>query len=327
MVTPSRIRTLELGALLALLAAIYAFALTSPLRDAAPPPVAIGMALDLTLTAAAATWWLGVRGAGLPRRAPLVVFGVGALTARLILPAQTQAAHLALGAGLALELLVAATVVVRAPRLVRRLRADAGLPLLLRLTAALEDVGLPRLVARILASELATLPLALTGWVRRAPRAGFSVHRTHCALATHAVLAVLIAAETVALHLLLARVSPMAAWIATGSSVYALFWVIGDAHALRLGRIRVEEGAVVVEIARRWAAVIPRDSIVAVHRETAVAPGTLDLAIETPTVALELSVPVTARGLFGRTRSGSRVALTIDDPAGFIAALGLSLAR
>jgi hypothetical protein len=327
MVTPARLRTLELGALFALLAAIYAFVLTSPFRAPAPPPVAIGMALDLTLTAAAATWWLGVRGAGLPRRAPLVAFGAGALTARLVLPA--QAAHLALGAGLALELLVAATVVVRAPRLVRRLRRDAGLPLILRLGDALEDIGIPRPFARILTTELATLPLALTGWFRRAPRAGFTVHRTYCTLATHVVLIGLIAAETVALHLLLGRASPIAAWIATASSIYTLLWLIGDAHALRLGRIRVEPGVVIVEIARRWAVVIPRDAIVAVHRETAAAPGavdreiesTLDLSIETPTVTLELTAPITARGPFGRTRTGARVALTVDDPAGFAAAL------
>jgi hypothetical protein len=37
--------------------------------------------------------------------------------------------------------------------------------------------------------------------------------------------------------------------------------------------------------------------------------------------ALELSAPVTARGPFGRTRTGTRVAITIDDPAGFVAAL------
>jgi hypothetical protein len=323
MVTPARLRTLELGALLALLAAIYAFALTSSLRGAPPLPVSLGIALDLTLTAAAATWWLGVRGAGLPRRTPLVVFGAGVLTARLLLPA--PAAHLALGAGLALELLVFATVVVRAPRLLRRLREGADLPLLLRLADALEDVGVPRLIARILTTEIATTGLALTGWFRRAPRTGFTVHRTHCAIASNVVLIGLVALETFVVHLLLARVSPVAAWIATACSIYALLWLIGDAHALRLGRIRVERDAVVIEIARRWAAVIPRRAIVAVHRETAVAPGavdrTIDLSIETPTVVLELSAPATARGPFGLTRTGARVALTVDDPAGFAAAL------
>jgi len=176
-------------------------------------------------------------------------------------------------------------------------------------------------VARILTTELTTTTLALTGWFRRGPRHGFSVHRTHCTLAFHVVLSLMLALETIVLHLLLAQVSLLGAWIATGSSIYALIWLAGDAHALRLCRIRVEPEAVVIEIARRWAAVIPRHTITAARRETALAEGALDLAIETPTIALELSAPITARGPFGLTRTGTRVALTIDDAAGFLAAL------
>jgi hypothetical protein len=176
-------------------------------------------------------------------------------------------------------------------------------------------------VARILTTEVATVGLALTGWVRRGPRGGFTVHRTHHTLAMHVVLVGMIALETLVLHLLLARATVLGAWISTGLSIYGVLWIVGDAHALRLGRIRVERDRVVIEIARRWAAVVPRRLIVAARRETAVAPGTVDLAIETPTVALELAAPITARGPFGLARTGARLALTVDDPDGFLAAL------
>ena len=316
MVTSVRLRVLELGALLV---AIYALALTFAIRGMPSPGVAAGLAIDLTVTAAAATWWLGVRCGWLSRRAPFVVFGVGALTARLVL--SIEASRLALGIGVGLELIAIAMTAVRARRLIRRMRRDADLPMIIRLADGLEDIGIPRRLARILTTEISTTGLALTGWFRRAPRHGFTVHRTHCSLAVHAVIAGLIALETIAFHLLLAQATVVGAWIATGSSIYALLWLVGDAHALRLGRIRVERDAVVIEIGRRWAAIIPRRTIVAVHRETALADGTVDLAIETPTVALELSAPITARGPFGRTRTGARLALTIDDAAGFIAAL------
>ena len=62
--------------------------------------------------------------------------------------------------------------------------------------------------------------------------------------------------------------------------------------------------------------------IAAVRRAEAVAPGAIDLAIENPTVELELSAPVTVRGPFGLTRTGARLALTVDDADGFVAALG-----
>ena len=321
---PDRLCALALGALLA---AIYALAIGSAIHGAPPAGFALGLAVDLTVTATAATWWLGTRRGLLPRRAPLVVLAAGGLTSRLVLA--RNASRAALGMGAALELAVLALAAVRARRLVRRLREDAGRPLILRLADALEEIGIPRRVARILTTEAATMELALTGWVRRAPRGGFSSHRTHGSLAIHGVLIFLIATETVALHLLIAQASAIGAWISTGTSIYAALWLIGDAHALRLGRIRVERDAVVIEIARRWAAIVPRRAIAAARPETALAhdargrpaPGTLALAVEAPTVVLELSEPVTARGPFGLTRTGTRVALTVDDPAGFLAAL------
>jgi hypothetical protein len=271
------------------------------------------------VTATAVTWWLGVRRGLLPRRALYMVFGVGALVSRLVLPG--DASRLVVGAGIALELGMLALISVRAPRFVRRLRRGAGLPTLLRIADALEEVGVPRRLARIMTTELTAFGLALTGWFRRAPQGGYSVHRTHMTLAFHVVFGGLIVVETFLFHLLLARVSEVGAWVATGSSIYVLIWLMGDAHGLRLGRVRIDRDAVVIEIARRWAAIVPRRTITAVRRVTAAPDGALDLALETPTVVLELSAPITARGPFGLTRTGTVVALTIDDAEGFIAAL------
>lgn len=316
MVTSARVRVVELGALLV---AIYAIAVTCAIRGMPSPVIAAAIAVDLTVTATVATWWLGVRSGLLSRRAPFVVFGIGALTARLVV--SVEGGRLAIGIGIGLELVVLALVAGRARRLIRRLRRDPGAPLIIRLGDALEDVGVPRRVARILTTEVTTMELAVTGWFRRAGR-GFSVHRTYSSLAFHVVIIGMIALETFVFHLLLGRVTLVGAWISTGLSIYAVLWLVGDAHALRLGRIRVERDEVIVEIARRWAAVIPRRAIVAARRTTAVAEGALNLAIETPTVELELAEPITARGPFGLTRTGARVALTVDDAAGFAAALG-----
>jgi hypothetical protein len=317
MMTLARLRALELGAVLV---AIYLLALALAIRGIPSQAIAVGLALDLTVTAAAATWWLGVRGGRLPKQAPFVVLGAGVLTSRLLLPA--EAVKVAIVIGLGLEAIVLATIAARLPRLIRGLRRAAHLPALLRLAEGFESAGVPRWLAGILATEVSMLGLALTGWFRRASRHGFTVHRTHCSIAIDVVLAWMIVLETFVAHLLLARVSVVAAWISTGCSLYALLWLVGDAHALRLGRVRIERDDVVIEVARRWAAVIPRRTIVAVREAAAVAEGAIDLAIETPTVELELSAPVTARGPFGLTRTGTRVALTIDDAAGFVAALG-----
>src|SRR5688572_7116162 len=101
MVTPVRLRALELGAVLV---AIYALALLCAIRGISSSEIAIGLALDLTVTAAAATWWLGVKRGVLSQRAPFIVLGIGILTTRLLLPA--EASHVAFGVGIGLELLV-----------------------------------------------------------------------------------------------------------------------------------------------------------------------------------------------------------------------------
>ncbi len=113
MVTLARLRAAELDTVLVV---IYALALDSAIRGISSPEIAIGLALDLTVTATAATWWLGVRRGLLSQGAPFVVLGVGVLTARLVLPA--EAAHVAFGIGVGIEALVLATIVVRAPRLI-----------------------------------------------------------------------------------------------------------------------------------------------------------------------------------------------------------------
>jgi hypothetical protein len=308
----------RIPALAVVLAAIYVLAVIAAVRGL-PHPVTLALGFDLTVTATAATWWLAVRPGLLPRRALIAVFAVGALVARLVLAG--DASHVAFAAVATLELFVMALAVIRMRRLVRRYRATAGTPLIIRLADALEHIGMPRVVARIATTELVTLPMGLIGWFRRAPRDGFSSHRTHLTLAIHVVLVLLVALETLALHIVIVRASPLWAWISTGSSIYFALWLLGDMQALRLGRVRVSESALTVEIGRRWAVVVPRDAIVAVHRATACPEGAANLALETPTVVVELTAPVTVRGPFGKTRRGAQLALTIDDPDRFIAAL------
>jgi hypothetical protein len=45
-----------------------------------------------------------------------------------------------------------------------------------------------------------------------------------------------------------------------------------------------------------------------------------------PTVLVTLRAPVAVVGLFGRQRRADRLALTIDDPAGFMAAIAAAAA-
>ena len=131
----------------------------------------------------------------------------------------------------------------------------------------------------------------------------------------------LVIGETVATHLLLAMWSPLAAWIATASSAYLLLWVIADTQAIRIYPVEISGAVLHVRLGVRWRAAIPRDQIASVTEIRAVPEGALDLALFEPTVLVTLRTPALLRGLLGKKRRGDRIALTIDDPKAFIAAV------
>ena len=103
-------------------------------------------------------------------------------------------------------------------------------------------------MAAIFASELAVVGLALTGWFRRPQRGAMSMRSTGW-LTIVGVIGFLMVVETVVLHVVLTMVwSPIAAWVATGSSAYMLLWLIGDAQAVDMARESMESVRVCADL-------------------------------------------------------------------------------
>jgi|JI10StandDraft_1071094.scaffolds.fasta_scaffold02307_4 hypothetical protein len=181
--------------------------------------------------------------------------------------------------------------------------------------------GAPRALAGLLATDLVVLAYATTGWFRRAPRAGFAMHRRKHRAAIVGLLVGLLAVETAALHVVLAGWSAPLAWASTASAAYLALWMLADLHVLRLAPLRVTPTAVVGAVGVRWRLDVPRDAIAAVTAIDAAPPGALAAIVGEPTVLLTLRRPVEVRGLLGRRRTATAIALTIDAPDVFIAAL------
>ncbi|HEY1814388.1 MAG TPA: hypothetical protein VGG74_18680 [Kofleriaceae bacterium] len=286
--------------LVAALALVWCGAIGAWLATHAPP-VAAAAAIDLTVTAGAVAYWLGVRG-----RTLAAIVAAGALAAKLVLGTVLVVA-------VALELATLAVIVVRVRTARRAWRAARDH----RLDAALAAV-LPPLAASLVATEVRVMGHAITGWRRRTSPA-FAVHRASGWSLTAGVLVGLVAAETPAVHLLLVAVgAPTAAWIATALSIYSALWIVGDAHALRHGGIALADDVVVIELGVRWRARIPYAAIV---RAVPGASAELDLAISQANVVVELREPAELIGLFGRRRTARSLALELDDPDAFVAAL------
>jgi hypothetical protein len=266
------------------------------------PAVAIAAAFDLTITAAVAAHLLGVRGRWLA-----AVIAAGALAAKLAL------GRVLVVAG-ALELAMLALPIVRVRRARRAWRAASSD----RLHVALAAV-LPRLAAELVATELIVMSHAVTGWRRRTTPA-FAVHRASGWALTAGVLAVLTLIEAPAVHLVIvAAGAPTAAWIASALALYGALWLVGDAHALRHGGIRLAGDAIAIELGVRWRGAIAYAAIVRVTRGGG--PAELDVAIAGTNVVIELDAPVELVGLFGRIRRVRSLALELDEPDAFVRAL------
>ena len=311
--TTLRIPPLALAglALVAMYAAVFAI-VCSPMFARAPDQIALAATFDLTVTATAAVWWLGVRKKALRAWTLVVVLSFGVSLARRWLPHAPLGALVALGAGL--EVLSMTWLLIRIRRVARATRAARDAGPIGALEHGLIANRIPARAAAIMATELGVLFLAVTGWFRRPPAGALTMRGTGWILFA-GMIGFLVIGETVATHLLVALASPTAAWITTFSSAYALLWIIADCHAIRLYPHAVVGKTLHLRLGIRWRAAVPLADIESITSIHAVPDGALSLALFEPSVLVTLRTPTEVRGLLGRTRRTDRIALTIDDPA------------
>jgi hypothetical protein len=222
------------------------------------------------------------------------------------------------GLGILAEAAVLVFVVVKLRRVIRQVRASRTL----LLVDALEDsLGreLPRRLGAILATEVAAVFYALAGWRRATPTEGFSTHRERSYLVVIGILAFLVAVETAGLHIILLHLSTTAAWIATALSSYTLLWLVGDAQAVRLHPILVDDTGISVSQGIRWRTEVPFAILGAALPVDAAPEGALRMGHLGANVLLRLDRPVWVRGPFGMRRESDRLALMVDGRERFLA--------
>ncbi len=270
-------------------------------------PVAIAAAFDLVVTAGAVAFLLGVRG-----RMLAATVAAGALAAKLVL------GRVLIVAGV-LELATLAVVIIRVRRARRAWRAARASEGPHGALATALSAILPALAAELVATELAVMGYAITGWRARTSTA-FAVHRASGWPLIAGVFVALTLVEAPAVHLVLvAAGAPTVAWIASALALYGAAWLVGDAHALRHGGVRLDANELSIELGVRWRGRIAYAAVAQVTRGTG--PAELDVAIAGANVVVELHEPVELVGLFGRRRRVRSLALELDDPDAFVAAL------
>jgi hypothetical protein len=308
---------------------VWGVAWTAVVATRHAPPVALAAAFDFVITANLALWWIGRRDgrAIVPRWMFGATLAIGLLFARLVL-AGAHGGGLAVavvGGGLELAVVVAVVVRFKRARAAFRTARAAGEGGFAALIAALEATRMPRVVATVIATEVYVFAMAIGGWRRPAPK--LTLHRTNGFTLYAGVFGFLIVAETPAVHIALSMVSPIAAWIATGASIYSLFWLAGYANAVRHGGVLVRDGEIELRIGVRWRARIARVSIASVDVVAEAPAGVLDASIMGANTVVRFAHPVRIDGMFGRVREVDAIALSVDDRAAFQLAFAEPLTR
>jgi hypothetical protein len=277
--------------------------------------VTLAAAFDFVVTANVALWWFGRQ--EVPRWMFGATLAIGLIFARLAVAGAHGGgrAVMVVGGALELALVVGIAIRFRRARAAYRAARAEGAGGFAALIGALEAARMPRVGANVIATEVYLFAMAAAGWRRPVPK--LTVHRANGFTLYAGVLAFLIIAEMPAVHIAVSMASPIAAWIATGASIYSLIWLAGYAHAVRHGGVIVTGREIEIRIGVRWRARIVRDAVAAIEAVTEAPEGVLDASILGANTVVRFTRPVRIFGLFGRIREVDAVALSLDDRAAF----------
>ncbi|WP_374019538.1 hypothetical protein ABU162_07610 [Paenibacillus thiaminolyticus] len=277
--------------------------LTSP-----SPPLSLGVALDFMVVL------------------PLLVFW---LCMRRMSDRKLAAFARALGAGIGLTA-YALYYAARLRATYRQSRSDGASPVDAIRNAFTETASSEKL-GRMLAHEASIGYHAFLSWRKKPYTAEHAVSFSATEQSSMLVIVIgavhLLVLEGIGLHFLVHQWSALAAWILSLSNVYLIFVLIADYRLTKLNPLLVTQRLIRIRIAHDIWTDIDRDQIAAIRflkeplsndelRHTA-AP-----LFGTPNIMLDLTAPISVTGRFGSSRDLEHIALCLDQPHEFIAALG-----
>jgi hypothetical protein len=263
-----------------------------------PDMAAFGVTFDLTITMPLLYWFFVVRSGKASALTLAPVFIAGTVLAAFVVPRGHQ-------------------------QFLKQLEWFA-VPVveLLLIVALVRSKGPRGRVLEVVASELNMFRYALFSWRRKPEEVeghAFTVHERSGWATVLACILVLVVAESIGMHLLIATMwKPKAAWVWTFFDLWAICWLLGDYHALRLRRSSIDSHALHLRYGMRWSVSVPLEQIVSVEEIRNEADwkrkDVLKVAmLEDPRWLITFAEPVTAVGLAGLRKTIRGIALLPDD--------------
>jgi hypothetical protein len=298
------------------------------------PALPVGITIDMLVCVPALFYFLVVRPYRLPLTSMLGVLGACLALAGWLIPPAQQAPLQALRLLPALlEAGALGLAALRARRLVRAYRAAyAQEPRFWpSAQAAVRSLGA---VGELLLAELNLLRYAGLGWwattETEARATAFSSYRESGFVALVATAIGVMLVEMTCVHLLALHWYPrLAPWLLLVDG-YGAVLLVAHAHAVRLRPVLLTATELRIRTGVVWELTVPRSSLVAVELLTeapAAGAGVLNLAkllFATPNLLLTFADPVVAVGPYGIQRPVRRVAIYLDQPRQFVAAMAPS---
>lgn len=284
----------------------------------------VAVPFDLMVCVPLAFYLLVVRRNGLSPLFVLPVIGLGGLVSAQFAPAGQFSLHVPLAAlAVAVDLTIGIREGRRLARSFRAARRASDEPLEWFERPFLELVRHEG-AAHACATELSIWYYALFSW-RRAPIApagsrAFSYHRKSGYLALVGVIAALLPIEAAAVHLLVAQWSEAAAIALTALTAYTLAWIVGDARAVVLNPLLVDDDTLRVKWGSHFRLDVPLDLVESVGTGEPALPKRERVnmaALGAAPCWIVLSEPVQARSLLGKPRPVRAVCVSPDDAVAF----------
>ncbi|MFK7950277.1 MAG: hypothetical protein AB8G11_21995 [Saprospiraceae bacterium] len=302
-----------------------------------PDTLSLAITLDLLITVPL-VYFLLIRKKNIPKYTVVSAFIIGIIAATFILPESNQyyLSQIKFWVVPVLELTIFTIVFSKLRKTFKAVKAEKQTTpdFYSAVIKATKEVLPPR-VSSVFATEISVIYYSLHWSPRfrdkRKPKIQeneFAYHRRGGVREVLSVLMLAIVAETIAIHLLLAQWSLVAAWILTFLSIYTFFQVVGIIRSMPRRPIKIENGNLYLRYGLFNDTTIPLMDIEEIKLErkglefdndTRMLSGLGE--IDSYNVVLHLKNRHTMSGLYGFTKTFTTIAFHVDDKERFEAAL------